>query len=516
MFWLKFSKNYITILFILLALSLAIFPLFHKGFFVTDDGGWMIIRFSSFYQALADGQFPVRFLHRLNFDYGYPVATFLYPGFMYFGVPFHLLKIGFVETIKIILGLSLFGTTLFTYFWLDKVFKNKTAAIIGSMVSLYIPYHLYDVYVRGSVGEVFALLWVPFILWMIEKRNMLLMSIGIFLLLISHNTIALLFLPLLFFYAFLRKAFPPKILSISFVFGILMSSFFIIPAVFELQYTNFQQTIVSNPANYFADFSLIGVITFLIFIFAGSLFIFQKKSQTDHDSLIQLFLIVTFFAVFLSSSWSTFLWHFIPSSFIQFPFRLLSYLVISVAFLAAFIVSKIQSLSKKIIVIIGILFLLLISSYGYGAPREFIDKDEGFYSTNEATTTVQDEYMPAWVKEKPMMRAEQKIELMRGEAKIENIFYNNKNITFDVNAKNNVLLRINTIYWPGWEVFVDNKKIEISYNNPKGVIELKMPKGNHQVTAEFSETRMRLFADIISIISFLLLILYSAKLKYKT
>lgn len=70
-------------------------PLMRSGFFITDDGEWMIIRLSAFYQSLADGQFPVRFLGRLNNSYGYPVSNFLYPGFLYLGSLLHILGASF-------------------------------------------------------------------------------------------------------------------------------------------------------------------------------------------------------------------------------------------------------------------------------------------------------------------------------------------------------------------------------------------------------------------------------------
>src|SRR6266498_4351646 len=77
------KKIFLSLLFIILFSLPAILPLLHPGFFSTDDGEWMIIRLSAFYPAFADGQFPVRFMERLNFGYGYPVAEFLYPGIMY-------------------------------------------------------------------------------------------------------------------------------------------------------------------------------------------------------------------------------------------------------------------------------------------------------------------------------------------------------------------------------------------------------------------------------------------------
>src|ERR1700722_14282859 len=153
------KKKELLIILLLLALSIpAVLPLFHHGFFQSDDGEWMIIRLSAFYQAMHDGQFPVRFLQRLNFGYGYPVAEFLYPGSFYLGVLLHIIRFGFVNSIKIIFGLSLVGSSLFTYLWLRKLFA-RFPSFVGALFTLYLPYHLYDVYKRGSVGEVFALLW---------------------------------------------------------------------------------------------------------------------------------------------------------------------------------------------------------------------------------------------------------------------------------------------------------------------------------------------------------------------
>src|SRR3989338_6197714 len=107
------KKNFYYILLVLICSVPALLPLFHNGFFTTDDGEWMIIRFSAFHEALRDGQFPVRFLGRLNHEYGYPVANFLYPGFMYLGVPIKFIVFGFVDTIKIILGVSMLGSAIF-------------------------------------------------------------------------------------------------------------------------------------------------------------------------------------------------------------------------------------------------------------------------------------------------------------------------------------------------------------------------------------------------------------------
>src|SRR5689334_16871102 len=92
---------------ILAAAILVVPPLGKPGFFVSDDGGWMIIRLSAFSQSFREGQFPVRFLGRLNHNYGYPVSNFLYPGFLYAGSVIHAVGFSFTDTVKLIFGSSI-------------------------------------------------------------------------------------------------------------------------------------------------------------------------------------------------------------------------------------------------------------------------------------------------------------------------------------------------------------------------------------------------------------------------
>ncbi len=512
--WSKLNRTWFFIIGLLIIFSFpTILPLFHHGFFLTDDGEWMIIRFSAFYQALTDGQFPVRFLERLNFEYGYPVPTFLYPGFMYAGIPLHLLRIGLVNSIKIILGGSLVGTTVFIYFWLLQFFKKRVPAMAGAIVSLYLPYHLYDVYTRGSVGEIFALLWVAFIFWMLERKSFLFVSIGIGLLLISHNTIALLFLPFLFLYAIFRNLFSLKKLLLSFLFGILLSAFFTIPAVFELPLTNFSHTTIADPLQYFAGIQLIGISTLVIFFFSLVLIFSKKKQYSDNKLLIGFMLIITFLTIFFSTSFSSMLWQIIPSSFVQFPFRLLSYFVFTTAFLAAFIVEAIGNMTRKIILLFCLAGIVLFSSFSFMGPKTYFDKGEGFYLTNEATTTVHDEYRPVWSNEKNVQRAESNVEILQGKGTINIMNDDNKSTRFTTKSLDNLLIRINTIFWPGWTLKIDGKAQEIFYNNPEGLMEFPVTKGTHMVLVEFGETPLRLVADFISLISLCVLLLILFRLK---
>jgi len=447
-------KSNIFILVLLLLFSLpAVFPLFHSGFYTSDDGIWMIIRFSAFYEDLVNGQFPVRFLSRLNNGYGYPVANFLYPLFMYLGVPVHAFGFGFVDTIKIIIGFSMVGSAIFAYLWLSRLF-DRPSSFIAALVYLYAPYHLYDAYKRGSVGEVLALAIAPFIFWQAERNSLFWLSIGIALLLLSHNTLALLFLLVFFVYAIaktflLRKWGILRFYTLSILFGFGLSAFFSIPAIFDLSYTVFFETQVSVWTKHFAGQGLIGVSLFAVFITTLLIFIIKTTVLKKRDMALPIF-VIGILSVFFATPSSIFLWKIIPVSFVQFPFRFLSVSLLCASFLTAFILSVLPSKTRMLAGLFLIVLTVLSSAPFY--PKEFQDYPDSFYSTNMDTTTVKNEYMPKWVKETPVSIYKQKIEVVKGGS-IQNIISRGSKISFDIDLSTDSEIQINTIYFPGWRVF---------------------------------------------------------------
>src|SRR3989344_5826180 len=121
----------VWIIAIVLMSAVVLWPIMRPGFFISDDGEWMIIRLSAFYQSLAEGQFPVRFLGRLNHSYGYPVANFLYPGFLYIGSVLRFLGFSFVGAVKIILASSVIGAALFLFASLRRSF-SRASSFVGT------------------------------------------------------------------------------------------------------------------------------------------------------------------------------------------------------------------------------------------------------------------------------------------------------------------------------------------------------------------------------------------------
>lgn len=499
----KKNKSLIRYLIIVSLLSISsILVLFKSGFFVTDDGSWMVIRFSAFFEALRNGQFPVRFLPRLNNGYGYPVANFLYPLFMYIGVPIHVLGFSFVNTIKIIFGLSLVSSSIFSFLWLRKKFDNLSS-LIGSLVYLYFPYHLWDVYKRGSIGEVLALAIVPFVLWQIERSSLFWSSLGIAFLILSHNSLAFIFLPIIILYFLIRKKDIRKnILSVAFGLGV--SCFFWLPALYERKFVVFDKVSVSNFSEYFINSQNINLVG-LVFLLALFLTLFIRRQIKS--KIYWLFFILSIIIVFLIYPVSSFAWPVI-APYIQFPFRLISILVLTTAFLVSFQLNLLKGKLKNILIVIY-LTLLIIGARDFIYPKEYTNYPDSFYSTNVDTTTVKNEYMPKWVKTIPSSIPEEKAEVIQGDAEISSLINNGNKISFNIDAKEKSLVLINTVYYPGWEVVVDNKKTEIDYDS-SGLIEFSVNNGSYLVEVNFRETLFRCISNAISAVSLLLLVLLIA------
>ncbi len=493
-----FKRDNILIFILILCLIPTLFGLFHPGFPSTDDGSWMIIRFASFFTALRHGQFPVRFLMSLNHGYGYPVSDFLYPLFMYFGVPIHIIGFGFINTIKIILGVSLLLSGLFCFLWFKKIF-NSLAAFVGALCYVLFPYHLYDVYQRGSVGEVVALAVVPFIFLQAEKQSFLFTSIGIALLILAHNTLALLFLPIIISYLFFKKLFTLKSIGMIILLSLGLSTFFWIPALFDKQYTVFDSVSVSNYTQYFLtskNFGIVGLFSLMISIL-GVGYAFKKNKKND-----LFFLVVIYIGIFFSLPISSLFWRWLPlPQLVQFPFRFLSLAILGTAFFTAFMIHTMKTSLKYVIALLCI-FLLYITSWSYLFPRIYQTYDDSYYSTNQDTTTVKNEYMPKWVKQIPLTSVQNKIEVIKGKASISDITsLNGDRVQFKAIVSKASVISINVIYFPGWSIFVNNKPHSFSYFNSKGVMYLELPSGNYIVTARFGETQVRAISDFISLLS---------------
>lgn len=489
---------------LVVALIVILWPLFLPGYYISDDGEWMVIRLSAFYQSLADHQFPVRFLGRLNNSYGYPVSNFLYPGFLYIGSLLHFVGFTFVDSVKLILGGSVAGTAVVLFLWLRKSF-SRFSSVVGVFGFVGAPYLLYDLYKRGSVGEILAFLPASVGIYSIESGKKWLFPLSVAFLIVSHNTLALLFLSVFFVLMLFRKRYEYLWLLLM---GAGLAAFFWMPAIMEKKFVRFDSITVSDPFSYMltpATFWLVG----LPGILGSALYFFVRKKKNIRGSggIYVCFILVS---VLLATPLGWAFWA-VPSiaSLIQFPIRMLAISTLFAPWVIAWLIERFYS---RRIVLAG-LFVFIWILWGvttiYAVER--VVRDEGYYTTNEGTTTVKDEYMPRWVKNIPDSRSPERLIIKSGKGTIVYEYLNTQRVVAHIEASEESILRLNTVYYPGWGIMIDDAPVKITYQNPNGFIEVSVPAGSHRFIAEFRETVPRFLADFVSLVGVIVYIVFIFK-----
>ena len=76
---------------------------------------------------------------------------------------------------------------------------------------------------------------------------------------------------------------------------------------------------------------------------------------------------------------------------------------------------------------------------------------------------------------------------------------------YELYAHTPVIVRENTLYYPGWNLIVDNKPslFEILKEHPKGVIQFELEKGPHIIELKLTDQGIMFYSKLISIGAFL-------------
>ena len=182
--------------------------------------------------------------------------------------------------------------------------------------------------------------------------------------------------------------------------------------------------------------------------------------------------------------------------------------MLSISFLAACIIFVLPK-KHKIFMTVMLLIIVLVYSLPYLKVTSIQNYPDTFYSTNQDTTTVKNEYMPKWVKNIPSSMYNAKVENLSGGEEINISEVSPNKTVFSVYLTKQSEIAVNTIYFPGWLAYVNDKKVDINYENDKGTINLILNKGENNVRVEFGETNIRNLSNIISVASLILLIIAS-------
>lgn len=528
---------YTPILLLILIQSIFLTPLFRGSFYQSHDGEVQVARFAAYFKAFSDHHIPPRWAGDLNYTYGSPVLNFYYPLPGYIAAALHNLHISFQDTFKILIALAFISAPLACYLWLKELVPKHIAFISSNLYGL-APYHFLNLYVRGDIAEMFALVFVPLVLWALTKNRIITGGILYGLLVLSHNGISLMFTPILLAYGLLfASTTRERIRHLStFFIGLGISAFFWLPALLEMRYTlgdvfigdmyknhfpNFMQLVYSS-WNFGPDVKnaiglspQIGPILMAL-SFIGILTI-RKKQKNFRHSLF--WFIVLSLGIFISLPVSSFIWRQLPLlKKFQFPWRFSALTTFAAASLTAFTLTYIRS--RYFLVIITLLCILL--SFPMMKVDTYINHEDEYYLSFPGTTYFHGETITKWSAGDASKYPKNQIEIIEGCATINNHKRNTIMQEFTVDAREPSKILINTFYYPGWRVYIDNQNTPIEFQDPnhRGLITFRLPPGTHHILVTFGETTLRAAANSISIVTIfgivLSLIVKNKILSYKS
>ncbi|HSW87681.1 MAG TPA: 6-pyruvoyl-tetrahydropterin synthase-related protein [Candidatus Saccharimonadales bacterium] len=556
-------RKILSFIIIFAACFFAIRALLVPGFFTMHDDE-QIARLYDLNNSLLAGQMPPRWVSHLGFGYGYPLFNF-YPPFVYYaGELFYLLGFSLINATKIVMVLGFLLSALFMYLWVKNRY-GAFAGIVSAVLYTYGPYHGVDLYVRGAFAEFFSFVWIPAIFWSLDlavkKRSYgwgMLSGIFLAFLVLTHNLTALAFIPFYIAYlsliSFENKQYIKQLIPIVIISGITalgFSAYFWLPALLEKKYTLVDNILTKELASYKIHFlypqqlwsspwgyggSIVGPddglslqvgkvhILVAIFSLVGILILLIRRKKIMVPFVIFcLFL----FSVCMTVTYSQPIWDALPPLwYIQFPWRFLVFSVAFASFLGGFFIAFLQKyLPRNIVYGIGIILsciaIVLIAKYFH--PQKYLPVTDSFYTTNHdiewRVSDMSFEYAPKGIKtilvngttHLPVFKntiPQKTYEVLAKDMQVSIITNKPQDKEFTVKAQDDGLLVINTFSFPGWETFVDGKRVSYSDNNRLKLIVLSIPKGNHTVKVLFRDTFVRTVGNILSGITLIALFLY--------
>jgi len=460
-------------------------------------------------KTISSGQFPPRYVPDLSFGYGYPLFNFVFPLPFYVGEIFHKLGLSYVDSVKSVFALSFIASAIAMY-GLSRKYTSIWVSLLAATIYIYTPYRSTDVYVRGAIGEAFAFIFLPIITLALSqpltRKNISLGGLAISGLVLSHNIVAYMFLPLALVLGLLIH-FKEKIKLFSvFLLGALASAYFWIPALIDSSlmkydtvfnfvdhFPTLRQLItpfwgygasVAGPYDGMSFF--LGVSNIFGVIFLG--YVCLKSRNKLAIWLLGCFLL----CIFMMNFRSTFLWRSVPLlPYFQFPWRFLT-ITTFVSSLAVIFLPKIRIL--PILAIVAIIAF----SYPIFRPHDFLGRNDAYYLNR---------YIPVpnpSVEYRELQEEYLRLPKATTKRPTDYIF---QTPTFTTNLTSPQVLSFNKYFFPGWQGTIDGQKLQLSAGQPYGQIQFEVPAGEYQIKVFFAETPVKIFLDILSLVALIALCL---------
>jgi len=546
LFFYKFiypKKNINLVLILLIVSTIPILSIFRMGTFEAGDLRPHTAQLIDFFYNLREGIIVPRWSSNLCAGYGCPIYIIEYTLPYYFGSVFMFLGFSALNSIKLVLALSFIASGLTMYLWAKDEF-GRIAGFFASLVYLFTPYHLIDLHFRASVGEVLSFVFMPLLFFFSKKlilksnlKFLLLLSLTIWALILTHSSTTLVVLPISFGYAFLiwysnKKRYFKDLIPyfLSLLTGLLISSYYWLPALVEVKYTwwSYFSSVEFRPiTDYLFSTSYFGFLYQLndgrytpiigyfqiFFVILGLITILFKKIKGKNFILLSYFLLTSLTLFILMLSITKPLWENAPvlKSFL-FSYRLLVPLAFVNSAIGGILITKIKNIK-----IIGLLCFLVISiSILNWANRKMVPELKNPFQSSDAVYSEYFDKTKAVYISRHQSRAgrqeeifnfprSESIEIIKGNGKIVNYKRGQEFRNYLIKTSEKSILKENTFYFPGWKVYSNGKEVPINYEASGeenfGKIIFSLEKGEHMIDILYEKTSIERFGRNLSFLT---------------
>jgi uncharacterized membrane protein YfhO len=141
-------------------------------------------------------------------------------------------------------------------------------------------------------------------------------------------------------------------------------------------------------------------------------------------------------------------------------------------------------------------------AYSYTKPVVYAPRSDAYYLSRrnftDGTSSLGNAFSTRWSEWKKE-RPNKKVEVINGNAKITEVTTLPQRLEFSVDANSENRIRVNTLYYPGWEVLVNGVPATVDYQE-EGTITFTTSAGTLKILVHFTETPLRKFADVVSLL----------------
>jgi hypothetical protein len=492
-----------------------------------DDN--QIFRLQQFDHCLKDGQIPCRYIPEGGLGYGYPLFNF-YPPLPYAVAEiFHLLGFSFINSVKAVFILPNF-IRAFSMYLFSATFFGPLGGLLSSVLYTLAPYQALNSFVRGALAEHWALSLFPLILFFFYQNKTIFFTLSLSALFLTHNLSTFYFLPLLALLSLLSSRFIYFLKHT--LFSFCLSAFFLLPAIFEVKYvttetmtqgyfyyashfTTLRQLFIDRFWGYGASLwgpkdDMSFQVGYLHWLIPLSVILFVAiNHKIKHRRLILTFFLVGLLALFLTHNRSTFIWQSIPlMPYFQFPWRFLGLAVLSLSFVSGSFPLKTN------IWLYLIIFLIIILNINYFREDIWYPNltDKQKLSGNELirqTAAGLMDYWPKFSKNYPNSYASVQPQILFGSSQISFFQKSSRQLALDISVNSKTsLIQLPLVYYPRWLLTIDKSPLPYYIDHDLGLITILVPQGQHHLRLNFVNTPLRTLANLISLVSFLSLVVY--------